>query len=282
IPLTQSDSSTTSSTTTTNSTLLSNLVISSVTLYPNFSSSTISYNTTVSSSISSVIVTPTASDTSATITVNGETVSSGSASSSISLSSGANTVTVIISGTDTTTYTITINRLAANKYRVFVTSASYNGNLGGVSGADSKCASDSNKPNDGSTYKAVIVNVTNDRRACSTANCGGGSSENTDWALKANKDYFRATDGTQIFTTTNSGIFSFGTLLAGWDSGTQKKIWTALNTDWTTAGGSCFTWGSTSSALSTQYGVSDSTGTASIFSGSTSCNESLYLLCGEQ
>ena len=61
--------------------------------------------------------------------------------------------------------------------RIYLTtSVITGGNLGGISGADARCSSDGNKPSTG-TYKAMIVSGTT-RRACSTANSGGGSSEN--------------------------------------------------------------------------------------------------------
>jgi hypothetical protein len=40
------------------------------------------------------------------------------------------------------------NSVTSNSDKIiFVTSAGFTGNLGGVSGADSKCSSDANKPN---------------------------------------------------------------------------------------------------------------------------------------
>lgn len=89
--------------------------------------------------------------------------------------------------------------------KMFLTASKYDGNLGGVTGADAKCQSDSNKPSTG-TYKALLVDGEN-RVACTTANCSGGSSENKDWVLKANTSYVR-TDGTAIGTTNAAGIFT--------------------------------------------------------------------------
>ena len=56
---------------------LGGLTISSGTLSPQFSSSDITYTASVDNSVTQVTVTPTASDSSATITVNGNTVTSG-------------------------------------------------------------------------------------------------------------------------------------------------------------------------------------------------------------
>ncbi|HLD45750.1 MAG TPA: DUF1554 domain-containing protein, partial [bacterium] len=78
------------------------------------------------------------------------------------------------------TYVITLEEPEAVK-KIFVTDATYNGNLGGVAGADALCEADANKPATG-TYKALIVDGVA-RVACTTANCGGGAGENIDWVL---------------------------------------------------------------------------------------------------
>jgi len=96
---------------------LSALGISSGTLSPTFATSTTSYTATVGNAISSITITPVVTDATATVTVNGTTVVSGNASSAITLSTGVNTITIIgkaQDGTTTTTYTITVTRLASN------------------------------------------------------------------------------------------------------------------------------------------------------------------------
>ena len=94
---------------------LSNITLSAGTLSPTFTSNTIAYSATVPNSTSSITVTPTTVVGSATVTVNGVAVTSGTASGPIALSVGANTITVI--GTQTTpastkTYTLTVTRSA--------------------------------------------------------------------------------------------------------------------------------------------------------------------------
>jgi len=93
---------------------LSALTISSGKLAPAFTSATLSYADTVSNSISTVTVKPTATDTAATIKVNGTIVASGTASAAISLTTGTNTITIAVTSSDnstTDTYTIAVNRL---------------------------------------------------------------------------------------------------------------------------------------------------------------------------
>ena len=105
---------------------LGSLTISSGTLSPQFSSSDITYTASVDNSVTQVTVTPTASDSSATITVNGNTVTSGNGYIVIGLIAGEpNTVTVIVTAQDSTTktYIITLTRAA---------SLSGNADLGGL------------------------------------------------------------------------------------------------------------------------------------------------------
>lgn len=95
---------------------LSGLSVSSGSLTPSFSSGTTSYTQSVTNGISSITVTPTASQTGASITVNGSPVGSGTASGSINLNVGSNTITIVVTASDsstTKTYTITITRAAA-------------------------------------------------------------------------------------------------------------------------------------------------------------------------
>ena len=94
---------------------LTGLTISSGTLSPQFSSSDITYTASVANSVTQVTVTPTASDSSATIAVNGNTVTSGIGYILTSLIAGEpTTVTVIVTAQDSTTktYTITLTRAA--------------------------------------------------------------------------------------------------------------------------------------------------------------------------
>ena len=105
---------------------LGSLTISSGTLSPQFSSSVITYTASVDNSVTQVTVTPTASDSSATITVNGNTVISGIGYILTSLTAGEpTTVTVIVTAQDSTTktYIITLTRAA---------SLSDNADLGGL------------------------------------------------------------------------------------------------------------------------------------------------------
>jgi large repetitive protein len=91
---------------------LSDLVVSGGALVPAFSSGTVSYRIDVPSTTTTTIVTPTASDHGAVITVNGTTVSSGAASGPISLSAGNTEIEIKVSAEDgsTETYTVVVRR----------------------------------------------------------------------------------------------------------------------------------------------------------------------------
>ncbi|UTN03278.1 cadherin-like beta sandwich domain-containing protein [Flavobacterium bizetiae] len=94
---------------------LNNLTISQGTLDPTFATATTIYTANVANAVSSLTVTPTATDTNAMITVNGEIVISGNPSEAIPLAVGPNIITTVVTAQDgitLKTYTITINRTA--------------------------------------------------------------------------------------------------------------------------------------------------------------------------
>ena len=113
---TSSNNTSSTSTSSTDATL-STLSLSTGSLSPTFVSATASYTASVTNSVSLITVTPTASNSGATIKINGLTVSSGNASSALSLNIGSNTLTIIVTAADgvtTKTYTTTVVRAAAS------------------------------------------------------------------------------------------------------------------------------------------------------------------------
>jgi len=92
---------------------LANLKISSGTLTPVFATGTAAYTASVANSITSITVTPTVTDATATVKVNGLPVGSGSASSAIPLVAGTNNISTIVTAQDgaaTQTYTVSVTR----------------------------------------------------------------------------------------------------------------------------------------------------------------------------
>ena len=165
--------------------------------------------------------------------------------------------------------------------RIYLTtSVITGGNLGGISGADARCSSDGNKPSTG-TYKAMIVSGTT-RRACSTANCGGGSSENIDWVLKPSTKYYRADGTTEIFTTNAAGIFVYGTA-TNTISNTSVGVWTGVNIDWTNTAGDCTAWTSTAGTTGRGSAAFNTSDDMISIDQAAACTASAYsLYCVEQ
>ena len=95
---------------------LSALTISSGTLNPTFNSGTTAYTDSVTNDITSVTITPTRNEAHATITVNGNAVTSGSASGAVNLSVGSNAIPIVVTAQNGSikTYTITITRAASS------------------------------------------------------------------------------------------------------------------------------------------------------------------------
>jgi trimeric autotransporter adhesin len=105
---------------------LSNLTLSTGVLSPVFAAATTNYTASVANGVTSITTTPTAADVNSTITVNGNSVTSGSPSASITLSVGSNIITTIVTAQDavtTKTYTVTVTRAAAGAATLSVTSA---------------------------------------------------------------------------------------------------------------------------------------------------------------
>ncbi|MEN1761571.1 cadherin-like beta sandwich domain-containing protein, partial [Anoxynatronum sibiricum] len=95
---------------------LSGLTLSGGTLDPVFHSDTTAYTASVGNAVTSITVTPSTAHGSATVTVDGIAVSSGTASADISLPVGATTINVVVTaedGTTTKTYTIQVTRAAS-------------------------------------------------------------------------------------------------------------------------------------------------------------------------
>ncbi|RAV07364.1 cadherin-like beta sandwich domain-containing protein, partial [Paenibacillus contaminans] len=91
---------------------LNALTLSAGTLTPGFTTGDVSYTASVGNAVTSIDVTPTVADSTATVTVNNDTINSGSAKH-VTLGVGTNTVTVVVTaedGTTTKTYTITVTR----------------------------------------------------------------------------------------------------------------------------------------------------------------------------
>ncbi|MCX6874714.1 MAG: cadherin-like beta sandwich domain-containing protein [Verrucomicrobia bacterium] len=91
---------------------LASLTISAGALTPVFDSATTAYTMSVPFDVTGLRLTPTLADSTATLTVNGTIVSSGTPSGIISLTAGANTISIVVTALDasTRTYTLVVSR----------------------------------------------------------------------------------------------------------------------------------------------------------------------------
>ncbi|MBM9500447.1 DUF1554 domain-containing protein [Leptospira sp. 201903071] len=161
----------------------------------------------------------------------------------------------------------------------------YNGNLGGISGADAKCTAAKPAGLNG-TYKALLVSG-NVREVVSVAD---GSPGLKDWVLYPNKQY-RRSDGTTITFTTNSNSIVVDTLQNGIDAGAQKFFWNGFNGGpgtfpWEVSS-DCNAWSSGDGIPSGQAGNTTATNPNETPGGAFTidgwnCNQNLNLLCVEQ
>lgn len=177
----------------------------------------------------------------------------------------------------------------------FVTTNTYDGNLGGVSGADAKCMADPAHPDAalplGSrrTFKAFIIN-TSVRQYYST----GDTSGKKDWPLGASTTYYRVNGTTAIMTTDSTGTFS---TMSNSVDGTANESWlgTIASTTWdpyiTGCGipcplftGSCLGFTSNSNSNSLRTLIQNVTVVGSLSSGGTVryCDALRRLWCIEQ
>jgi|GEM_PF-1266330 len=94
---------------------LIDLAISKGTLSPAFAEGITAYTATVPNNVESITATPVTADPTATITVNGKPVPSGTASTNLPLEVGENIITTVVTAQDgtTTTYTVVVTREAA-------------------------------------------------------------------------------------------------------------------------------------------------------------------------
>ncbi len=167
--------------------------------------------------------------------------------------------------------------------KTFITASAPNGNLSGVSGADSLCMGDANYPGTGS-YKAMIADSS--RHACTTANCSGGASENLDWVLLPNTIYTRADGSTVIGTTNNAGIWlppldNTYDLPVG--SNSAARIWVGQMDDWTNDPIlNCNNWTDGTMGSGGRHARRDAIDSQAINFSNQLCSDNNALLCVEQ
>jgi hypothetical protein len=164
--------------------------------------------------------------------------------------------------------------------RIFVTTATFSGNLGGIAGADAKCNADAGKPN-ASVYKAILLDGFS-RTACSGVNCtpATGVEQSLDWPLFPGKNYVRA-DGVTVVATSNANALFAAPLTNSIATG-GAQVWTGLNIDWTTAIDTCSNWSDSTSGFSGGRATANTTTNSAWSAGPNPCNVARALYCAEQ
>ncbi|AFM12781.1 DUF1554 domain-containing protein [Turneriella parva] len=124
---------------------------------------------------------------------------------------------------------------------MFVTQTTFNGNLGGVAGADNLCRNDAANPmGSGNGVWKALISANAQRIACTTSNCSGsGAAEHLDWVLKSNTTYYRP-DKTVLGSTDANGLFT-APLVATVGTGSAVTF-TGLTADWALSGDTCNAW----------------------------------------
>lgn len=204
-------------------------------------------------------------DTDATsFTVNSDTqITAVSPQKSLTSGSSSSTVDIAVTnsnGTVTKTNAYTYNRT----YIIFVTSSSYNGNLSGFSGANTKCTNDINKPSatftSNYTYKALLNNNT-------ATNTGG--------------QYYRTDGSTLIATATGGNLVGAAAIVNSISSsGSSSNVWTGATVNGTT--NNCKNWTLSSNNDYGRVGLDNSPTAAWYSSATPRCNTSAKLYCVSQ
>lgn len=153
----------------------------------------------------------------------------------------------------------------------------------GIAGLDANCANDANKPSGGGTYKALAVDGIN-RIACTSLSCiTGGTSEHSNWVLKASKQYRRVDETTIIGTTTSKGVFSFpldNSFNSGSIGGIQRAI-TGMTEGWLDLSTDCNNY-TTTVSWQVHYGNITSKTDTSIHDTYIDCDQPMKVICIEQ
>lgn len=176
-----------------------------------------------------------------------------------------------------------VNRAAAasctTNCRIFVTAQIYDGNLGGTSGADAKCQNDVNRPTAPVSQWRALLSAS-DRKACSTAGCTGGQTENLNWVMRPNTTYHRP-ENSVIGQTNASGLLNFNLTQAIADG--AGNVWTGTYADWTSGSlaDRCNDW-SDNGTTDAIYALSGSLTSTAIGNFHINCVNQHRLYCVEQ
>lgn len=157
--------------------------------------------------------------------------------------------------------------------KVFLTSTTVGGNIGGIAAADTLCQNDVNNPSDTYTYRALLVDGV-DRSALNPT---------VDWVLQPN--FLYKTIGNATFGTTNaSSVFTSITNISAnageiWWTGIADDSWNPGNTT-SPNDGNCSRWTSNSGTVNGWMGKGSGDSLDATFNdGRYVCSGSYKLIC---
>lgn len=168
--------------------------------------------------------------------------------------------------------------------RMFVTSTTYDGNLGGIAGADAKCQARAAAASLGGTWKAIISDSTTSAKSRMTNrtkpvfNLAGFLVWNPSVPLMFSSDSSTTTGappwGTAANLANEPEITELGTTVS-------TSVWTGSYSTGLVYGTHCSNWTSNSSGVSGGYGNPAYKTTNWILQGSVACSNSYRLYCLE-
>jgi len=148
---------------------------------------------------------------------------------------------------------------------IFVTSGTFDGSeVNGISGADSICANDPNRPVTG-TFTALLLAT--------------GRTTSNGWPLKANQQYIRP-DKTIIGTTNALRRFDFN--LSSTIGAAATNVWTGIGTGYSLAS-NCQDWSDNGTGGGQgQFGQATNKSEGAFASGTSACGTKLPIYCVQQ
>lgn len=178
-------------------------------------------------------------------------------------------VTYTVTAADGTTqdYTVTVT-IAAASHKIIFLSATYNGSLGGLAGADAKCQTEANNASLSGTFKAFLSD----------------STTNVKDRLFHNTGPYKRKDGALIANDWDaliSGSIDNAINIKADGSSSDGGVWTGTTTTFTT-GAHCSDWTDNSPFASGKAGLTTGVGSAWVDNSSPTCNIPGSLYCVEQ
>ena len=169
----------------------------------------------------------------------------------------------------------TIDGVPSLSHRLFVSSQTYNGSLGGLDGADAKCDSLAKAAGLKKTYKAILS---------SSSLSAYGRLLFTGEILKvssSDNSILIADSGADLFNTDTTDLKSLVNLDESGNT-ISSNVWTGTGSDGSNLSDNCNNWASSSGSVDAWHGDSTKTNERWLESNFTSCNNNYSLYCVSQ